>query len=100
MYAYCPKLKYIYISGIPGTWSGSVTDLPNRNNGTLNWIKGGVASTGVYYYPNKMSAFFIGYKDPIFWKISYRSYASRFKFTKWMDSNRCKSRKLILVSKI
>lgn len=60
MYAYCPKLKYIYTSGIPGTWSGL---LPDRNNGTYHWIYGGVASKGDYYYPNNLGTFFTGLSD-------------------------------------
>lgn len=60
MYAYCPKLKYIYISGIPGTWSGF---LPDRNNGTYHWIYGGVAAKGDYYYPNNLGIFFTGLSD-------------------------------------
>ena len=60
MYAYCPKLKYIYISGIPGTWSGW---LPDRNNGTYHWIYGGVAAKGDYYYPNNLGTFFTGLSD-------------------------------------
>ena len=60
MYAYCPKLKYIYVSGIPGTWSGF---LPDRNNGTYHWIYGGVAAKGDYYYPNNLGTFFTGLSD-------------------------------------